>query len=111
MKQLSDDSKAVGLFIRGSSEAHGGELGRSSLRRSGSTRPDLWLHRDVFLNGERFSTSAPPHSVILLRVSESESRFRDVRVNADEGQEKTELLEGTGNTPNFEGCAKSGVQA
>jgi len=49
MKQLSDDSKAVGLFIRGSSEAHVSvNWADPRFEEVAQRARDLWLHRVCF---------------------------------------------------------------
>ncbi|MFL6446626.1 MAG: glycoside hydrolase family 27 protein [Bryobacteraceae bacterium] len=70
-KQLSDGSKAIALFNRGASEAKitiaWRDAGFDSVPRHAR---DLWLHKDVSLQGSQFSASVPSHGLLLLRVSD-----------------------------------------
>jgi alpha-galactosidase len=69
-KPLSDGSKAVALFNRGASEATvsitWAEAGFKATPRHAQ---DLWLHKDISLNGAEFSAVVPSHGVVMLRVS------------------------------------------
>jgi alpha-galactosidase len=70
-RELADGSKAVGLFNRASAPS------TIALKWTdiGFTQPpkharDLWLHKEVKLQGPEFSASVPPHGVVMLRVSQ-----------------------------------------
>jgi alpha-galactosidase len=70
-KQLSDGSKAIGLFNRGASDAEvtvvWADAGFKSAPRRGR---DLWLHKDLSLHGPQFSSAVPSHGVVMLRVAD-----------------------------------------
>ena len=69
MKELSDSSKAVGLFNLASDSAavsvRWTELG---LNANPQHARDLWLHRDVPVEGPEYAATVPSHGVIVLRV-------------------------------------------
>jgi len=70
-KQLSDGSKAVGLFNRGASEAKVSVTWADAGFKSAPLHArDLWLHKEISLEGPQFSASVPSHGVLLLRVSD-----------------------------------------
>jgi len=66
VKTLKDGSKALGLFNRSDKEAAvsvdwtvAGLRGPQKLR-------DLWQHKDLGTSSDSFSTTVPPHGVVLL---------------------------------------------
>ena len=71
VKDLADGSKAVGLFNLASDSANvqvkWAELGFSATPKHAR---DLWLHKDVQLQGAEYNAGVPGHGVVLLRVHE-----------------------------------------
>lgn len=68
-KDLSGGAKAVALFNRSQEPAKVG-ISWTDLGLSGTpqTARDVWLHRDVKLEGSEFAAEVPGHGVVLLRV-------------------------------------------
>jgi alpha-galactosidase len=70
-KDMSDGSKAVGLFNRGSNEqvvtANWLDLGLKGSRRV----RDLWRQEDLGKFSDSFSAAVPRHGVVLLRISKN----------------------------------------
>ena len=68
MKPLADDSKAVGLFNRGTYDApiavRFSEIGIDK----GATVRDLWARRDVGRFDSAYGAIVPKHGVVLLRL-------------------------------------------
>jgi len=69
VKDMADDSKAVGLFNQGKNAAEvvvdWAELqifGKQSVR-------DLWRQKDLGVYKEKFSTQVPPRGVVLVKIS------------------------------------------
>jgi alpha-galactosidase len=69
-RPLQDGSAAVGIFNRGETPADGALSGQS-LKLPGKTLKvrDLWKHEAVPATGDSYSSSIPPHGVVLLKVS------------------------------------------
>jgi alpha-galactosidase len=71
IKDLSGGAKAIALFNRAAEPAKvtvkWSDLGPSATPHQAQ---DLWLHRDVKLDGPDFSAQVPGHGVVLLRLSE-----------------------------------------
>jgi alpha-galactosidase len=70
VKELSDGAKAVALFNR----AQGPAKVTAKWSELGFPNPpdharDLWLHRDVTLQGPEFAAEVPSNGVVLLRVA------------------------------------------
>ncbi|MFL6448593.1 MAG: glycoside hydrolase family 27 protein [Bryobacteraceae bacterium] len=69
IRDLADGSKAVAFFNRG------GETSQVTLKWSDAeftSAPkrvrDLWLHKDLKLDGPEYKASVPSHGVVMLRV-------------------------------------------
>lgn len=70
VKDLADGSKAVALFNRSAGDANVSvSWADAGMKAAPSHARDLWLHKDVALNGPQYSASVPSHGVVLLRVS------------------------------------------
>jgi alpha-galactosidase len=69
-RPLQDGSVAVGIFNRGDVAADGA-LSWQSLKLPGKKLKarDLWKHEAVAAAGDSYSTTVPPHGVVLLKVS------------------------------------------
>lgn len=69
-KELSGGGKAVALFNR-AADAAKISVNWSDLGLSGTPTHvrDLWLHREVKLEGPEFAAQVPGHGVVLLRVA------------------------------------------
>lgn len=69
IKELSDGAKAVALFNRAASDATlavtWSTIGFAKAPRHVR---DLWLHKEVALEGSTYSALVPAHGVLLLRV-------------------------------------------
>jgi alpha-galactosidase len=66
---MSDGSKAVGLFNRGSSEAKV-TVKWTDLGISGSRKVrDLWRQQDIGKVANEFSAPVPRHGVVLVKIS------------------------------------------
>jgi alpha-galactosidase len=71
VKPLADGTKAVALFNRGLRAADVsarwsdvGVAGRQPVR-------DLWLHRDLGMFADRFTTKVPAHGAVLIKVGQA----------------------------------------
>ena len=70
-KPLSDGSKAIGLFNRGASESKVSiNWADAGFKVAPRRARDLWLGKDLSLEGPQFSASVASHGVVLLRVSD-----------------------------------------
>jgi alpha-galactosidase len=69
VKELSGGAKAVALFNRAATDATvsltWAAVGFSEAPRGAR---DLWLHKDLKLDGPSYSAAVPAHGVVLLRV-------------------------------------------
>jgi alpha-galactosidase len=69
-KPLSDGSKAIALFNRGGSETKVSiTWADAGFKATPRHARDLWLHKDVSLEGDQFAATVPSHGVIMVRVS------------------------------------------
>jgi len=69
VKNLSDGSKAVGLFNRGKA-ASNLTLDWSTLQISGKHMVrDLWRQKDLGVFTEKFSSQIPPQGVVMIKIS------------------------------------------
>jgi alpha-galactosidase len=69
VKNLSDGSKAVGLFNRGKTAANM-TLEWSTLQISGKhIVRDLWRQKDLGVFTEKFSSQIPPQGVVMVKIS------------------------------------------
>jgi alpha-galactosidase len=67
-KDMEDGSKAVGLFNRGET-SQPVEVKYSDLGLKGKHRiRDLWRQKDLGKFRNSFSTTVPPHGVVLVRI-------------------------------------------
>lgn len=67
-RPLSDGSYAVGL-INPTDQAAPGEVTWTELGLTGRQPVrDLWLHKDLGLQADRYSVSVPPHGAVLIKV-------------------------------------------
>ena len=70
-RDLADGSKAVGLFNLGSDSA---QVSLKWADLAYKTAPlhvrDLWLHKDLKLDGPEYNATVPSHGVLMLRVHE-----------------------------------------
>jgi alpha-galactosidase len=73
VRELSDASKAVGLFNRATQEAEitvsWSELGFPQSAPNLKIR-DLWTHQNIRASGSKYSANVPGHGVVLLRVQQ-----------------------------------------
>jgi alpha-galactosidase len=70
-KELANGEKALGIFNRGPNEVTAAfKWTDAGLKKSPATGRDLWLHQDVKINGNEYSTAVASHGVVLLRVRE-----------------------------------------
>jgi len=71
VRELADGSKAVGLFNRASDTSNMAlKWADVGFTQTPKQARDLWLHKEVKLQGPEFSASVPPHGVVMLRVSQ-----------------------------------------
>jgi len=69
-KPLSDGSKAIALFNRGGSEMKVSiTWADAGFKATPRHARDLWLHKDVSLEGDQFVATVPSHGVVMVRVS------------------------------------------
>ena len=74
MKELSDGSKAIGIFNLSAQNKNVG-VGFKEINLSGSLKArDLWRQKEIGVLTNKFSSFIPSHGVRLIRVSENERK-------------------------------------